>query len=812
MNCVLLISLTAAGGPQHDGPAGAYLAIRGIYPHLAAFNHPVAGESGDPNRHGECGIGAVVPWADHLWYLTYPPHMRSGSNDKLYQVDAGLNRTIRPESVGGTHACRLIHRESNQLIIGPYFIGAGGTVRCADIGQLEGRMTAVARHLADPENLVYFYDMEGTVYEVNVHTLAVHKLFDKPVPGWHGKGAYTAQGRLVVANNGEAAARQRSYDTLEVGGPAEGEEAGVLAEWDGATWRIVERKQFTDITGPGGIAGSPDDESPLWSMGWDRRSVILKVLDGGAWSTFRVPKGSYTFDPRHGWYTEWPRIREVAPGQLMMVMHGTLFAFPKTFSAGNRAGLRPIATHLRYIPDFCHWNGRVVLASDDTSLMHNPPAGQPQSNLWFGTFDELAAFGPRAGWGGVWRGDEVRAGEPSDPFLVNGYARWCLHLAHDAGEDTAFSIEADADGLGNWTGLTQVRVPAAGYAVYVAPAENEAQWIRVVPEADCTATAYLHLGSPRSAGGEDGALFAALADMRAAEDTVGGLIRPAQHNRGLQFLARGAAGGGAAGGERYIEVTLRDDGTGLEFRTPESRAEEVRAAAAIEPFFEVDDASVIVRGPDGARYRLPKGDPAFDGPPAPGGRRALRECVSERYLANMHGTFYEIPRADDGHSPDVVRIKPVASHTKAIVDFCTWRGLLVLSGTRAGARPDGEYFGTEDGWGLWFGSIDDLWRLGKPVGRGGPWAKTAVKAGVPSDPYLMTGYDRKRLTLSHAGDAAIRFTVEINFDQGSWVDYEEVEVAPGTPAEVEFPEGFGAHWVRLRADGDCVATAEFRYE
>ena len=33
------------------------------------------------------------------------------------------------------------------------------------------------------------------------------------------------------------------------------EERGVLAEWDGDKWRIVERRQFTEVTGPNGISG-----------------------------------------------------------------------------------------------------------------------------------------------------------------------------------------------------------------------------------------------------------------------------------------------------------------------------------------------------------------------------------------------------------------------------------------------------------------------------------------------------------------------------------------------------------------------------
>jgi hypothetical protein len=71
------------------------------------------------NHQGECGTGAVVPWADRLWVITYGPHLLNGSDDKLYEIDAELNRVTRPESVGGTPANRMIHRESNQLSIGP---------------------------------------------------------------------------------------------------------------------------------------------------------------------------------------------------------------------------------------------------------------------------------------------------------------------------------------------------------------------------------------------------------------------------------------------------------------------------------------------------------------------------------------------------------------------------------------------------------------------------------------------------------------------------------------------------------------------
>ena len=65
--------------------------------------------------------------------------------------------------------------------------------------------------------MVYFYDMEGALFEVNVHSLAVKKLFQKPIPGWHGKGGYTAQNKLILANNGEHLKFDIDQKLLQVG-------------------------------------------------------------------------------------------------------------------------------------------------------------------------------------------------------------------------------------------------------------------------------------------------------------------------------------------------------------------------------------------------------------------------------------------------------------------------------------------------------------------------------------------------------------------------------------------------------------------
>ena len=118
-------------GPTDPSKALPRREIGGVYPHLACFN--------DEN---ECGIGAVVPWADRLWVITYAPHAPAGSSDKLYEITPELQQQIFSGSIGGTPANRLIHNESNQLFIGPYCIDAQRRVRVIPSRPMFGRLTA----------------------------------------------------------------------------------------------------------------------------------------------------------------------------------------------------------------------------------------------------------------------------------------------------------------------------------------------------------------------------------------------------------------------------------------------------------------------------------------------------------------------------------------------------------------------------------------------------------------------------------------------------------------------------------------------
>lgn len=87
-----------------------------------------------------------------------------------------------------------------------------------------------------------------------------------------------------------------------------------------------------------------------------------------------------------------------------------------------------------------------------------------------------------------------------------------------------------------------------------------------------------------------------------------------------------------------------------------------------------------------------------------------------------------------------------------------------------------------------------------------------MRADQPSDPFLMTGFDKKVLHLANESDHAVGFTVEVDFlGNGSWKEYTVFKLPPNGYHHHEFPDGFSAHWARITADRDCTATVYFIY-
>ncbi len=784
----------------------------GVYPHLAYFNN-----------EGECGTGAVVPWAGRLWTITYGPHLPQGSSDKLYEISDDLTVVERPESIGGTPANRMIHRESNQLFIGPYAIDAQRNVRVIPYAAMPGRHTATMRHLTNPAGKVYFATMEEGLYEVDVASLAVNELYPdanrdkngvggKLLPGYHGKGAYSGQGRVVYANNGEYSPDARKRPEIA---------SGCLAEWNGKDWSVVRRNQFCDVTGPGGICGNADPEKdPIWAIGWDYRSLILMLLDGGTWHAFRLPKAAHTYDGAHGWNTEWPRIRDIGQQDLLMTMHGMFWRFPRTFSIANTAGIRPRSTYLKVIGDFANWNSQIVFGCDDAAkseFLNKRKAkgeldgpGQSQSNLWFAKPEILDHLLPSIGRGAVWMDESINAGTWSDAFLFAGFERRGAHLATGETSPVTFEFQVDANGNGRWQDLRKVTVN--GYAWVDFPEHEKGEWLRVRTDRDCAkATAqFMYSNADRRQPAAD-ALFDGLARTSDAI-ALTGLVRARGEDKRTLQLAASKLERNTSSDVGYYEL----DASMTLTRVDDSKSHDwLKQHAAIpRGIVSVDAASVVYIDDAGRRWRLPRGEAAFDELSGQGLLRIDREVVTERDLFNCHGTMYELPAENAG---GFARIRPITTHNRKISDYCSYRGLLVMTGLIPGNENGGvnrHIIRSSDGCAaVWVGVVDDLWRLGKSVGHGGPWKDSTVKADAPSDPYLMTGYDRKRLTISHNGNRSVIFRIEADITgTGQWMLYQTFDVRAGAKLEHDFPVGFAAYWIRAVAEQDCTATVWLDYE
>ena len=808
--------------------------IAGIYPHLTTYSQSRKDGKFFKDGHQECGIGGIIPWAGKLWMITYAPHKPRGSDHKLYSIDKNMTMTIHAESVGGTPAGRMIHHESKQLFIGHYVIDGMGKVREISPSKMPARVTAFMRHLKDPENFVYLYDMENMFYEVNVDTLEFKKLFHDPIPGYHGKGGFTSQGKVVVSNNGEAMSSHLDKpDLWQVSKdytPKSSEDRGCLATYDGEKWEVIERRQYTEVIGPQGVhPTSKGKNDPVWAIGWDKRSLRLQVMENGKFTTFLLPKGCLNNDAAHGWFTEWPRIRDIGQKDLLMDMHGMFFKFPKNFTSRTCAGIEPIASHIRYIPDFCYWNGKVVLATDEASIQGNPLVGQPQSNLWFGDFEDLKQWGPRNAAGSIYMNDPVEGGVPSDPFLINGFPRRMVHLAAD--RTTSFTLEVDQNGTGQFEKYKTIQVDS--YASHLFPKDFKCQWVRVVTDKSCHASVSFHFSDDTYRGTKDGdKLFQAIADHDESKVTSA-LLFPNAHNRHLSVLGSN----GKAYDFDHVSFTYKPlekepiakdcmspgalKGWGSKVNENGVNNKTLREFLTPKLEFSVDQASVIliskesrtIVGKKGNRtiLRLPKGPSSYDKSFSFGHPRMHREVESERMLANIHGTFYEVPFWIVGQAPLYTKMRPISTHNTQISDFTTWNGLLVLAGLKPASGLSARLFSSPDQkTSLWFGGIDELWKFGKPVGIGGPWKNTQVKANKPSDPYLMTGYDQKTLILEADKDCEI--TAEIDIDH--WTGYHEYKtfkIKAGKKITFKFPLGFSAHWIRFKSNKSVQASSQLIY-
>ncbi len=788
--------------------------ISGIYPHLAYYNN-----------EDECGTGAVVPWAERLWVITYGPHLPEGSSDKLYEITPDLKQIVRRESIGGTPANRMIHKESRQLFIGPYVIDRNRNVSAIPYNKMFGRHTGNARHLTDPSNKIYYATMEEGFYEVDVNTLEVTTLYEdghvhqkagdmsnygRLLPGAHGKGAYSGQGVLVYSNNGESS--QKALSQFDV-------ESGSLAEWDGKNWNLVRRNQFCEVTGPGGIYGNPNpDTDPIWTTGFDHKSLLLGVRDHDSWSFYRLPKASHSYDGAHGWNTEWPRIRDVGTTDqpdYLMTMHGLFWRFPEGFTSTNSSGIRPRSAYLKVIGDFARWGDKLVFGCDDSAqreFLNKRKAkggiegpGQSNSNIWFTSLEQPDQLGPSTASGAVWLEEVVDASQISEPYLFAGWPRRSAWLTNHSLQKNELIFESDLSGNGEWGILRKEILNGGESRQIIFSDEDKGEWIRVISNEKGKVSVQFSYTDEDQREDMPDEIFKGLLEVGENEQTGGLLYGLGSDRRALGIAARYL--GEDAG---YYELNAKME---LEKKTdPETRNFIEEEFAIPSNVITVDRSSVLIIDDRDRRWRLPLGDQKYDDLINEAKLRISREVATERDLFSCHGSFYELPAENaDGFA----KIRPIASHNFRIHDYASYRGMLIMTGINPQVGQENPHIivSEDKKAAVWAGVIDDLWAMGKPRGKGGPWLNTRVEAGIPSDPYLIGFYDQKTMELNHNLDEKVTFKVEVDpSGQGPWIEYMEFEVSPGETYDYIFPDQFQARWIRFKVDKECIATALLEYK
>lgn len=293
------------------------LQVNGVFPKLTILPDEVN------SIRSETGIGALMPWADKLWAISYVAHIdRSGIG--LYEISDDMTMRKHPASVTGTYANRIVHQQSNQAIIVPHIISKKGSVKTFT-SLVSHRLTATMNHLTRPDSLVYFLTMEGLLSDANVYTLQTKQVADLIAEQYgdksydqlkkegiyiHFKSGYTGNGRVVVANN--------SYQNEDYTGVVKG---GRLAEWKAGKWKVLDSTAYIEVNGK----ENPIYGNGIWATGWDKASVKLKFYSQAEdkWLTYRLPKGSQAWE--HAWNTEWMRIREAQTERFMVDVFGIFY-------------------------------------------------------------------------------------------------------------------------------------------------------------------------------------------------------------------------------------------------------------------------------------------------------------------------------------------------------------------------------------------------------------------------------------------------------------------------------------------------------
>lgn len=449
------------------------------------------GLSADPTAsfRSEHGVGALMPWAGALYIQTYLANSTGTlDNTGSHGSGSGLWRLAdqgKPELVAldnGCHPARFVHKETSTLLIGIHAVDVNGNVSTIPRFAPDGaspteRVCGYARHLTSPTTKVYVFTMAGLLFEMTLADLST--TYINNVATVAGMTGATIHGKAIWSVTGAGRVYMAFNNVPSTSGNADG---GRLMSWDGTTFTSQDSGNNSWIN----VGGSFMGNAYVWATGHDDLSGLLWLFHGlsaQAPRKFRIPFGSDQF--RHYFQQEWQRCRAVETEHYLLDHHGTFYELSPyltdndgTFST-SFPRMHAISRHLRTIPDFCTYNGQLVIGGNETSEQYGqfPDAGVANSGLLFTNLDEIWKWGKPTGKGWWWKGSSVSSNQESTPMLARGYDAKVVHASNGTGAQITLDVIA-YHGSQPYTIDTLV-VPANSYSYIELPRSYSCDWLSV---------------------------------------------------------------------------------------------------------------------------------------------------------------------------------------------------------------------------------------------------------------------------------------------------------------------------------------------
>lgn len=450
----------------------------------------------------EIGVGALMPWNDGLYYLTYLADYNAGRGGELRYIDKNGGNALL-DTHNSCHAGRMVHKETNQLCFGEYVIESDGTIhKIALLAQK--RVSGWARHLTSPTTKAYCITMGNAsgvpalLIEVDLTTYVGTQLYDMSaqlgLTESHFKACFTvfktadlatspfANSRLIVCSNVQS----------KPGSPAT---SGILATFDGSTFSSKYTESHIEI------AGNYDGGQGMavFAIGKDHRSPFFLMPSlslGTPYFRYRFPASTFSQD--YALAQEWMRIRQTQTDRLMANAFGTWFQLASWQRYTSAAGVQNFGTigttypnieavgrYVDTITDFCVWNGQLVYGTNNTTEQQGAfiHAGQSQSCIKFTDVDSLCEKKP-IGSGHFWYKEQATISVASDPMLIRGYDKKSIQIYN--GSATPINVAIKVVQYSDIYTLATVAVAAGAFVTYQMPSGFTADWVTLTSDATVT--------------------------------------------------------------------------------------------------------------------------------------------------------------------------------------------------------------------------------------------------------------------------------------------------------------------------------------